>query len=216
MLYNVAVTRRISDVAVLEVDYGVLYKGPNTSNSLGLDKWTSFCWKPKSLDAEDITYFDAGRQDQGPWINTTNRAWCGSDARWPGDVFGVLGGTWKYLMQFDGNSSWSGGVSNTDILQDIYNLAGLTMTLPNIVKSLTYAATHETNSLGYSAIYVRAGNMWTDKTFVRIRWPWLALPISLNAIGVVFLDLHIGCHLQKGRPVVERISVCCALSRTSR
>ncbi len=35
------------------------------------------------------------------------------------------------------------------------------------------------------------GTVWSDRSFVDVRWPWIALPLSLNLLGIMFLVLSI-------------------------
>ncbi len=188
--YSISMANGIPTVNVTGEDYGILSL---TINSTAFGDYQELeCWRPTTSDFSDIDQELAAQYPIGIYSNETSMAWCAL-----GDWMTTA--RYKILDFFAGfpragfvgeNGVASLAVLHNDVprLTDLWELWNndmsqlldplmTSMTRPNLFSKVE-------NVAGYVN-----GTVWSERSFVDVRWPWMILPVSLNILGGILLGL---------------------------
>lgn len=119
--------------------------------------------------------------------NGTRHKWT-DDCRYHVDRFSTLAlsNSLRPLLRGNGSLFTSNRPSwSSDTLKAVYGVYGnytdISLTFRSLSSALT---THARSKVCHASA---AGKTWTTESFVRVRWPWMALPIALVVLGFIFL-----------------------------
>ncbi len=179
--YLVSVTNEHTDTEVLETDYGVMFLYTEFDSP-------DMCWRPKSLGSNNITEQD--------FTESGERVWC-TNNNWASQIINVLNGTIEWSLVLFQNESLNTGYPRAQMLDprgsdtfytSAFASGGLPAVLPKIAAALTYGNLQVSSEVGNSDnLRTLQGTVYTEKSFVAVRWRWLALPAALNILGIVLL-----------------------------
>ncbi|KAJ9613390.1 hypothetical protein H2200_003332 [Cladophialophora chaetospira] len=202
--YHISIVNGQSTVEITKEDYGVLYAAdPSQLVALGMPEDTKqkiFCWRPTSLQSEGIIYNEIGDSQQ-LFTNSTNATWCcaANDPFTIEHTVDQLLGFFDqsvsqvYTVHDDGHVSVTGITeSSSGTVHDLYTLwAGdMSLVMDAFTNSLARSVLLTPNAQFWDGLvdFVH-GTVWVQRAFVDVRWPWIALQVSLNFLAVVLLGL---------------------------
>ncbi|KIX98285.1 uncharacterized protein Z520_05586 [Fonsecaea multimorphosa CBS 102226] len=171
--YNVSVVNGSTINQILEVNYGSITTDEAESGYL--------CWQPHTTGVLDDISPDATTS-----VSLQALSFCFIQ-QWIQDILSLLHGVFSATWAPHSETCFypTSGTGNF-ILDDVLlqQHSDPTVFIPNIAKALTYLSSQNTTDLTGRPL---SGTIFTDKTFVAVRWIWLSLPLGLNVLGLVFL-----------------------------
>lgn len=181
--YNVSVTNGVTTVKTVEEDYGVLYQDATTNKYPGV-----LCWRPSSSHLNDINYKQLAEAFT-ILLDRINRAWCIWAQTLATELLAALEGNITIsIPRTDGpmnmvpRHNYSGAT--------VYGIKalGISKSMSRVAEILTFDNKNATvlSSWQVNPVY---GMVFTEKTFVSVRWLWLLFPIALHVMAIVFLML---------------------------
>ncbi|OAP61930.1 hypothetical protein AYL99_04133 [Fonsecaea erecta] len=166
--YNVSVVNGRTINQTLEVNYGSI---SSDETELG-----NLCWLPTTVNT-----VDDGPPDATP---LEDLGFCLIQQSWIQEILsllhGTLNATWNpYRNDCLSTPDDTGNFILDDVLLQLQ--ADPSVFLPNVATALTF--------LSHQASYFNtvSGTVFTNKTYVAVRWVWLSLPLGLNVLGLIFL-----------------------------
>lgn len=186
--YNVSVVQGTTTISVVSSNTGHSYQNDNTALGKGAS-----CWNPDTVPA---IFTSSPQTVSGVQYlsNSSTMSFCSTNWGWANDMVNRLsslhavtktqdkpGDSWSGKINW--TQSWaSGGWKSSEDLQTLVR----TQTLEEILTPLAASL----NSLFNTRSEERAeGSYINFVTTVNVRWAWLTLPATMNAVGVVFLGV---------------------------
>ena len=157
-----------------------------TSTNYGLFRYVNFhgniertCWQP---DENEVIYSSRCDPNDPYWCISSNAqeyAFCPSPIYKDVLVKALTGKDYERFSNFTGNLQLNRHKLPSDVL-NVVRAKGLDHVVGNLAASLTSLAVKHGNETVKGAVE-------RSETYVLVRWAWLALPISLEAMGVTLL-----------------------------
>ncbi|OQV08151.1 hypothetical protein CLAIMM_12465 [Cladophialophora immunda] len=171
--YNLSVVNGRTINQILEVNYGSIHSDQQELGTL--------CWLPKTTNSTKAAGSVSGNATTA--VDLQDLSFCLIQLGWIQEILSLLHGsfnaTWEPHTYECFATSQTGNFILDDVLLQLHSDPSVFM--PNVAAALTY--------LSQQASYLNplSGTVFTERTFVAVRWIWLSLPLGLNALGLIFL-----------------------------
>lgn len=189
--YEVAVDHGITSTSTGNLSSLSGFSYSDNSTVLGRN---ATCWTSGS-DQESFSEAEIKHASGGDYIASASPlSFCTENWGWGVDIASRL--TSRSYFGLDWKNTWyitdESGINNKDVLQQIQ-----LRSLPDISRSITASL----NALFRKHSTDRATGSYIEyQTVVRVQWTWLALPVAVEVLGLVFLLLIVFRDQRRGDP----------------